>query len=61
MSNTTDVSPGLPPVETAGTLALPNLDGVGHEDPIVDATPITSGTPAHGRVSGPAGPGQSWR
>lgn len=46
-SNTTGVSPGLPLVEAAGTLALPNLDSAGDDDHIVDATPLTAGTPAH--------------
>ena len=52
-SNTTGVSPGLALVQAAGTLALTNLDSAGHEDHVVDATPLTAGTPRQRRFHQP--------
>ena len=45
--NPTGVPPGLPLVETAGTLALPNLDSADHEPHVVDATSLAASTSAN--------------
>lgn len=42
--NTAGVPPGLPLVETTGTLALPNLDRAGQEHHVVDATSLAAST-----------------
>lgn len=46
-SNTPGVPPGLPLVAAAGTLALTDFDGAGHEDHVVDAAPLAARTAAH--------------
>jgi len=46
-SNTACVPPGLPLVEAAGTLALSDFDGAGHEHHVVDAAALAARTAAH--------------